>query len=147
MPECYCLYRNNSVMKKIIIFTLVAAAAFTAVHAQLKRGNPSTKHSSAALETESTSRGFLPSRMTQAQMTAISIPAAGLTVYCTDCSPVGYYTYEGTNWKAMGAVSGPCTEYTGNTLLCSVALPGMATQYLPEAGSIFYKLHTPVLSL
>ncbi|CAA7388613.1 hypothetical protein [Chryseobacterium fistulae] len=40
---------------------------------------------SAALDLSSTNNGFLPPRMTEAQMNSISFPAHGLVVYCTDC--------------------------------------------------------------
>jgi hypothetical protein len=46
-------------------------------------------HSSAALDITSTSKGFLPPRMTLAQLTAISSPAEGLLVFCTDCGTSG----------------------------------------------------------
>ena len=40
---------------------------------------------SAILDAKSTQKGFLPPRMTFAQMSAISGPAPGLMVYCTNC--------------------------------------------------------------
>ena len=41
---------------------------------------------SAQLDIVSTTKGLLPPRMTNAQANAISSPATGLTVYCTDCT-------------------------------------------------------------
>ena len=38
--------------------------------------------------------------MTYAQMTAIVSPTAGLTVYCTDCEPVGVHYYDGSLFLA-----------------------------------------------
>lgn len=46
---------------------------------------------SAALEVSSTSRGFLPPRMTPAQCDAISNPAVGLMIYNTDAERIDYY--------------------------------------------------------
>ena len=43
-----------------------------------------TSHPSSILELQSTTRGFLPPRMTRAQVDAIVNPAPGLVVYCTD---------------------------------------------------------------
>lgn len=67
--------------------------------------NPATIQNSAALEVESTSKGFLPPRMTNAQMTAIPSPAQGLMVYCTDCNPVGLRVNDGSptspNWQSI----------------------------------------------
>jgi len=52
---------------------------------------------SAVLEVSSTTRGFLPPRMTNAQRLAIATPAIGLMVYCTDVVE-GLYVYKSTGW-------------------------------------------------
>lgn len=52
---------------------------------------------SAKLEVNSTTQGFLPPRMTNAQRTAIASPAIGLMVYCTDTTE-GLYIYKSTGW-------------------------------------------------
>ena len=52
---------------------------------------------SAVLDINSTTQGFLPPRMTNAQRTAISLPAVGLMVYCTDATE-GLYIYKSTGW-------------------------------------------------
>jgi hypothetical protein len=57
--------------------------------------------SSAILQADSTTRGFLPPRMTSAQRTAISTPATGLVVYQTDATE-GLYQYLSTGWSAVG---------------------------------------------
>ncbi len=56
----------------------------------------STPHASAILDLKSTSRGFLPPRMSTVQRDAILSPAAGLTVYNTNknCNE----TYNGSSW-------------------------------------------------
>ena len=59
---------------------------------------------SAALDITSTTSGFLPPRMTTAQRNAISSPATGLTIYCTDATATDASTgvlqcYNGTTWK------------------------------------------------
>lgn len=51
---------------------------------------------SAKLHVESTSKGFLPPRMTTAQKNAIASPAAGLMVYDTTLNQMSYYN--GTAW-------------------------------------------------
>ena len=53
--------------------------------------------SSAILHVASTTKGFLPPKMTNAQRTAISSPAIGLIVYCTDAVE-GLYIYKSTGW-------------------------------------------------
>jgi hypothetical protein len=52
---------------------------------------------SALLEVKSTTKGFLPPRMTNAQRTAITSPAVGLMVYCTDATE-GLYINKSTGW-------------------------------------------------
>jgi hypothetical protein len=51
---------------------------------------------SAILSATSTTRGFLPPRMTTTQKNAISSPASGLQVYDTDLNQMSYYN--GTTW-------------------------------------------------
>ena len=55
-------------------------------------------NASAQLDVSSTTKGFLPPRMTTTQRTAIVSPAAGLIVYDTTTNKS--YTYDGTAWQA-----------------------------------------------
>src|SRR6476661_246242 len=59
-----------------------------------------TPHASAALDVNSTSKGLLFPRLTQAQRDAIASPAAGLTIYQTDNVP-GLYTFDGWVWTSV----------------------------------------------
>jgi hypothetical protein len=52
---------------------------------------------SAVIQANSTTKGFLPPRMTNGQRSAISSPAVGLIVYCTDATE-GLYIYKSTGW-------------------------------------------------
>ncbi len=52
---------------------------------------------SAKVQIDSTTQGFLPPRMTNAERTAIASPAVGLMVYCTDATE-GLYVYKSTGW-------------------------------------------------
>jgi len=52
---------------------------------------------SADIQINSTTRGFLPPRMTNAQRLAIASPAVGLIVYCTDVVE-GLYINKSTGW-------------------------------------------------
>ena len=54
-------------------------------------------NASAKVQIDSTTQGFLPPRMTNAQRTAIASPAVGLMVYCTDATE-GLYIYKSTGW-------------------------------------------------
>jgi CRISPR/Cas system-associated exonuclease Cas4 (RecB family) len=55
---------------------------------------------SALLDMVSTSKGFLPPRMTEAERNAISTPATGLIVYNSDDNTVDYY--DGDSWEVVG---------------------------------------------
>jgi hypothetical protein len=52
---------------------------------------------SSILDVQSTTQGFLPPRMTNAQRLAIASPAIGLMVYCTDVVE-GLYVNKSTGW-------------------------------------------------
>jgi uncharacterized protein (TIGR02145 family) len=89
-------------MKKLIIllaiFTTVAATAQSVgINA-----DGSAANASAMLDVSSTTKGFLPPRMTEAQRIAITTPAQGLMIYCTDCGSSGEpQYYDGTQWKNL----------------------------------------------
>jgi hypothetical protein len=54
-------------------------------------------NASAILEINSTDKGVLPPRMTNAQRTSIASPAIGLMVYCTD-TVEGLWINKSTGW-------------------------------------------------
>jgi hypothetical protein len=58
--------------------------------------NP-TSSASAKFRIDSTTQGFLPPRMTNAERLAIATPAIGLMVYCTDATE-GLYINKSTGW-------------------------------------------------
>ena len=60
---------------------------------------------SAILQADSTTRGFLPPRMTNAQRAAISSPAVGLLVYQTDATE-GTYEYISSGWRIINGGGG-----------------------------------------
>jgi hypothetical protein len=66
-----------------------------------------TPNASAVLDVSSTTRGFLPPRMTSAQYNAIASPAEGLVVYCTNCTTKGLRVFDGANWTDMVGNAGP----------------------------------------
>lgn len=59
-----------------------------------------TPAASALLDLTSTTKGFLPPRMTEAQRDAIATPATGLVIYNTDTNALNYY--DGDSWEAVG---------------------------------------------
>jgi hypothetical protein len=60
-------------------------------------------NASALLQMDSTTKGFLPPRMTVAQRGAISAPAQGLIVYQTD-GVIGLYIYSNSVWRSLTMV-------------------------------------------
>jgi len=58
--------------------------------------NTTSVNASAILQADSTTKGFLPPRMTTTQKNAIASPAAGLMVYDTTLNVISYYN--GTSW-------------------------------------------------
>ncbi|MFN6388824.1 MAG: DUF1566 domain-containing protein, partial [Bacteroidota bacterium] len=84
-------------------------------------GASSAASASAVLEASSTTQGFLPPRMTYAQMQGIASPATGLVVFCTNCGTtesVGgeLEVYSGGIWRSMignaATVPNPTIEAT-----------------------------------
>jgi hypothetical protein len=64
-------------------------------------GNVAT-NASAALEVISTTKGFLPPRMTTTQKNAISTPASGLVVYDSTLNKLAVYT--GSAWETVTSI-------------------------------------------
>ncbi|MEI7983142.1 MAG: hypothetical protein WCI71_15940 [Bacteroidota bacterium] len=76
----------KKVLFPIIIQLFISSALFAQVGINTDGSYPDP---SAILDAKSTEKGFLPPRMTFAEMNAISSPASGLMVYCTDCGTNG----------------------------------------------------------
>jgi hypothetical protein len=87
---------------QLIYVSLLLANSFSSF-AQVGIGTD-TPHASAALEIRSTTKGFLPPRMTLKQIHTIATPAEGLMVYCTNCSTIGVFVNNGT--KFINIVNG-----------------------------------------
>ena len=91
---------------------------------------PGTKSPSALSQLDSTTQGFLPPRMTNAQMIAIASPATGLLVYQTD-GIVGLYLYKNSGWSLLNSTIN--TKQTD--LYFTSGMLTMTTAY-PDAGTI-----------
>jgi uncharacterized protein (TIGR02145 family) len=95
-------------MKKLLLSAILVATSLIS-YAQVGVGT-TTPNGSAALDITSTTSGLLPPRMTEAQRNAITTPATGLMVYCTDSGANGeLQLFNGTSWVNMvgDAVSNP----------------------------------------
>lgn len=103
-----------------------------------------TIDSSAILTLTSTSKGFLPPRMTTTQRDAIVSPATGLVIYNTTVNSL--QLYNGSNWSTLGTVnsySEKSANYTitneDNTINCTA---NTFTVTLPTAVGITGKKYT-----
>ena len=102
--------------------------------------NPGSKQTSAVLELESTTKGFLLPRMSPAQMAAISNPVVGLQIYNTTDSCI--YVYRGVSgwyatcggfnaWSLFGNTGiNPATQFLGTTDAQPVILKTNGTERL-----------------
>ena len=101
-------------MKKYIFFFFLLVGFNQVMNAQVKIGGDINvpSHSSAVLELESTTRGFLLPRL--ASVSAISNPAVGLLVYNTTLNVLQVYTGSG-GWLTVafqGQTSAPAAPTT-----------------------------------
>jgi uncharacterized protein (TIGR02145 family) len=93
-------------MTKVIYLAAIMVVLASNIFAQSVGINATgdAPNNSAMLDVSSTSKGFLPPRMTTAQRNAISDPAEGLVIYNTDEKSLNLYV--GT-WVSMNATM-PC---------------------------------------
>lgn len=101
-------------MKYLVFITLITFSFSIPAKSQVAIGVPNPD-ASAQLDVSSTTKGFLPPRMTWAERNAIETPAAGLQIYCTDCGPNGQMQYyNGVTWVSMlgGSVDQPPFQHT-----------------------------------
>ncbi|MBK6497744.1 MAG: hypothetical protein IPG00_06095 [Saprospiraceae bacterium] len=66
-------------------------------------GSNTTPAESALLDLNSTSKGFLAPRMSEANRNAITSPASGLSIYNTTTNQFNYFN--GTIWRNIGEIS------------------------------------------
>jgi hypothetical protein len=123
--------------------TLISPNIGNAVASSLYVGNQSL-NTSAILEANSTTKGFLPPRMTAAQRDGISTPLQGLIIYCTNCGLKGEINvYDGFSWSTFSG-SNPTTPLTIGT-----NYGGGIITYFFEPGDIGYvagQLHGLIVS-
>jgi len=89
----------------------------------------------ATLEVSSTTSGFLPPRMTEAQRDAISNPPKGSIIYNTDSGSEGLNHYDGTSWKVVGGGALPLVSVgfhvtTASWVIMVAAVPSSGRIYL-----------------
>ena len=96
---------NGSTLNTTVIgssLTSVGTLSSLTVSGKAIVGSSSASAAAAILETNSTTQGFLPPRMTYQQKAAISSPVAALSIWCIDCGTSGQMqVYNGTEWTNM----------------------------------------------
>ena len=96
---------NSGNMKIISLFTLLLLINSSLLFSQVAINvDGSSPNNSALLDVKSNNKGFLPPRMTRAEMNAIPNPADGLIVFCTDCRMDGkgvLSTFMNGNWNSI----------------------------------------------
>ena len=94
-------------MRKILFsLSFIIMAGIGAIAQVSINADSSLPDSSAGLEVKFNDRGFLPPRMTRAGMYAITSPAAGLVVFCTNCGSNGagaLCAYKSLGWHIFNA--------------------------------------------
>ena len=98
-------------MKKSLLTLFLLFAMLHGFAQQVGVGTDNPNQSS-ALDVESTTKGFLPPRLTLMQLLAIASPAEGLLVYCTDCNNKGIYVYDGATFKHSSSAATAVTTTT-----------------------------------
>jgi hypothetical protein len=104
---------KNLLILFIFFYSIIATAQSVAIN-----NDGTTAVASAVLDLKSTTKGFLPPRMTIAERDLIESPATGLLIWCTDCGTTGAINiYNGTIWENITAVAddGPVIAITSGT--------------------------------
>jgi uncharacterized protein (TIGR02145 family) len=117
---------------RILFFAIVLASS--GLFAQVGIGT-TTPVASAALDVTSTTKGFLPPRMTEAQRDAIASPATGLQIYCTDCGYRGEPEYfNGTIWVNMTGATAATSVWPAAYVHCNSSSATLTVDVVSPTG-------------
>ncbi len=106
-------------------------------------GQSGAPDASSVLELESTTKGFLPPRMTEAERDAISSPAESLIIYNTDTSLLNIY--DGATWGALTG-GGGIVDLTADVTGVLPEANGGTNQSTYTTGDTLYASATDTLS-
>jgi hypothetical protein len=116
-------------LTNILIATSLVLASSLASHAQVGIGT-ATPSVSSALDITSTTKGFLPPRMTAAQRDAIASPAVGLVIFNTTTNCLNFY---GGLWIAICGTGG----YPSGAVFCGSGGTAVVDVTNPTTGKIW----------
>jgi hypothetical protein len=118
---------------KLAIALLFVGQTLT-TNAQVGIGT-TTPNTSAKLDVSSTTKGFLPPRMTGAQRDAIANPVAGLLLWCSNCSTSGeLQVYNGTSWTNM--IGGTASLALSVPTVTTTAISSIAINTASSGGTV-----------
>jgi hypothetical protein len=101
-----------SILRIVFITAILGLAVYANAQSIAVNTNGAVAEASAMLDISSTSKGFLPPRMTTIQRTGIPAPANGLMVFDTDTKSYWYFSI---TWKEIGNGSGFLLPYSGSS--------------------------------
>ena len=115
---------------------MIALAITTSSKAQVGIGvSTANINPSAQLDVVSTTKGFLPPRMTEAQRNLLAVTSAsvGLIIYCSDCGSNGGEPecYNGSAWVSMIALFGSLP-----TLAPTISITAISNESATSGGNI-----------
>ena len=134
----YTFKMNNLKVKQfvteVLIFSVLILGAIKS-NAQVGIGIM-TADPSAQLDVSSTTKGFLPPRMTLLQRSAIADPASGLVVFCTDCGQANVggelQVFSGGIWRNL--MGGAASE--GLPIVTTAVVAGITGYTAASGGTI-----------
>jgi len=137
-------------MKRALFLIVFLIAAMNAGQAQVGINTDGTApNTSAMLDVKSTTKGLLVPRMTAAQRNAISNPATGLLIYCTDDDQ--FYSNSGTPaapaWEVISSQwksNGSSIYYAGGNVGIGTANPAASLHVHNPAGENALVMITPM---